>query len=210
MTSSNWLFALLLKQAVTSSKLFFLVIETAVTSSNWFSWLLKLAATSSNWFFLLLKLAVTSSKLVSSLSLKLAVTSSNWFSLGVVHDKQFYIYVESGFSATSKELPSAFKILHGRPGWQMWNRSSYKGKRRQMSCFKRTSTNSCNTGKATRHQQLWMWTKLVLSPEVNRKHMQQILLLKRVNWSTSQLMLKQLTLLHRFVIYRTTRRRSFG
>ena len=126
------------------------------------------------------------------------------------HHKQFYIYVESGFSATSKELPSAFKILHGRPGWQMWNRSSYKGKRRQMSCFKRTSTNSCNTGKATRHQQLWMWTKLVLSPEVNRKHMQQILLLKRVNWSTSQLMLKQLTLLHRFVIYRTTRRRSFG
>ena len=43
--------------------------------------------------------------------MKLTVTSSNWFSLAVVHDKQFYIYVESGLSATSKELPSAFKFF---------------------------------------------------------------------------------------------------
>ena len=96
------------------------------------SWLLQLAVTCSNWFFpgshSLLKLAQTG----FSLSLKLAVTSSNWFSLGVVHNRH-YIYVESGLSATSKELPSAFKILHGRPDWQMWNRSSYKGKRRQLS-----------------------------------------------------------------------------
>ena len=162
-----------------------------------------LAVTSSNWFFLVLTLCWNLLKLNFP-------CHWNWLWLAQTGFFRHYIYVESGFSATSKELPSAFKILHGRPGWQMWNRSSYKGKRRQMSCFKRTSTNSCNTGKATRHQQLWMWTKLVLSPEVNRKHMQQILLLKRVNWSTSQLMLKQLTLLHRFVIYRTTRRRSFG
>ena len=105
------------------------------------------------------------------------MTSSNWFSLDVVHDRH-YIYGESGFSATSKELPSAFKILHGRPGSTQIDRCETEAHTKakedswalqQMSCSKRTSTNACNTKKATRHQQLWMWSKLVLS-------MQQIVL----------------------------------
>ena len=66
-------------------------------------------------------LAVTSS-IWSSLCYTVALTSSNWFLLVVVHDKQIHIYGGSVFSTTSKESPSAFEILHGRPGRPQYDR----------------------------------------------------------------------------------------
>ena len=81
-------------------------------------------------------LAVTSS-IWSSLCYTVALTSSNWFLLVVVHDKQIHIYGGSVFSTTSKESPSAFEILHGRPGRPQYDRCETEAHTK--ACCKRTS-----------------------------------------------------------------------
>ena len=137
---SNWLWtgsSWLLNVAVTSSSWFTLVIETGCDKLklvfHWYWNWLWLALTGS---YCLLRLALTSS---SSL-LKLAVTSSNWFSL-VAWQAHSYLWRKS-FLYHHKELPNAFKILHGRPGNTQYDRCEIQ---RQKKTAKHC--NKCHAGR---------------------------------------------------------------
>ena len=167
-------------------------------------------------------LAVTSS-IWSSLCYTVALTSSNWFLLVVVHDKQIHIYGESVFSTTSKELASAFKILHGRPGSTKYDRCETEAHTnakedswalQQVSCCKSTSP-TAKSADSTQQRQLgtsncecearWSWAQKLTEntfkqykQDCNKSCFKQ----KNTAWKAP----KREKQLYRFLIYRTTRR----